>query len=523
MTAPYPVDTVESERDLQSRVARFGGLVFLGSLALMLAGLATRVAAHDVLAPGESTLPHELLHASTLALPLVAWLRCRANAMSRRAVEIVDAALTISTCLLYAALGRTGTSVTGAAITFSVALGVAYVVFGRSILVPSSFRRTLTISCAATAPAIAYFAMHAMPMAFTSRESENLFVAFGIGWCVFTIVASAANSRELYGLRARIREIGKLGQYTLAEKLGEGGMGTVYRATHAMLRRPAAIKLLQPDRSSAADLARFEREVQLTTRLAHPNTISIFDYGRTPEGVFYYVMEYLDGMDLDRLVESEGPLEPARVIRILSQVSGALAEAHTLGLVHRDIKPANIVLTERADEPDVVKVVDFGLVKTLEKADAQSSANVVAGTPMYMAPEAVTAASTIDGRADIYALGAVAYYLLTGKHVFEGQTVLEVCGKHVFERPEPPSQRLGKSLPADLERVVLDCLAKKPEERPASAAALRASLLACEDASRYDAAAARTWWRERGGILRASARTPVSGTAPTVTIELHGR
>jgi serine/threonine-protein kinase len=443
--------------------------------------------------------------------------------MGRRSVELVDAALTISTCVLGAALGRTGTSVTGAPVTFSVALAVAYVVFGRSILVPSSFRRTLWVSCAATAPAIAYFACRAMPMAFVSRRSEDLFVAFGVGWCVFTIVASAANSRQLYGLRAKIREIGKLGQYTLAEKLGEGGMGTVYRATHAMLRRPAAIKLLQPDRSSAADLARFEREVQLTTRLTHPNTISIFDYGRTPEGVFYYVMEYLDGMDLDRLVASEGPLEPARVIRILCQVSGALAEAHALGLVHRDIKPANIVLTERADEPDVVKVVDFGLVRTLEKSDADSTTAAVAGTPMYMAPEAVTSAAPIDGRADLYALGAVAYHLLTGTHVFEGKTIVEVCGKHVFEPPEPPSRRLRKPLPADLERIVLACLAKKPEDRPASASALRESLIACEDAPRYDAAAARKWWSERGATLRASARTLASERASSVTIELQGR
>ena len=229
-------------------------------------------------------------------------------------------------------------------------------------------------------------------------------------------------------------------------------MGVVYRATHAMLRRPAAIKLLLKDRVSETDLARFEREVQLTSRLAHPNTISIFDYGRTAEGVFYYVMEYLDGLDLQRLVEQVGPVEPARAIHILAQICGALAEAHALGLIHRDIKPANIVLTERPDEPDVVKVVDFGLVKRFGGNLAESAAgDAIIGTPLYMAPEAISQPDTIDGRSDLYAVGAVAYFLLTGQHVFQAATVIEICSKHMLETPVPPSQRLGKALPADLE------------------------------------------------------------------------
>jgi serine/threonine-protein kinase len=258
--------------------------------------------------------------------------------------------------------------------------------------------------------------------------------------------------------------------------------------------------------------------------LTHPNTISIFDYGRTDEGVFYYVMEYLDGMDLERLVEADGPVAPARAIHILAQVSGALAEAHALGLVHRDIKPANIVLTERADQPDVVKVVDFGLVKSLDVAEGELGGSV-AGTPLYMAPEAISSPDDVDGRADLYALGAVAYFLITGTHVFDAPTVLEVCTRHLSEAPVSPSDRLGKAVPADLEAIGLACLAKDRAARPTSAAALRDALLRCDDAERYDVEAAQTWWRGRGAELRASSKPARGGVTKGVTmaIDLRGR
>jgi serine/threonine protein kinase len=324
----------------------------------------------------------------------------------------------------------------------------------------------------------------------------------------------------LYSLRKQISEVRQLGQYTLQEKIGEGGMGVVYRATHAMLRRPAAIKLLLKERASEVDLVRFEREVQLTSRLTHPNTVSIFDYGRTSEGVFYYAMEYLDGMDLDRLIKTDGPLEAPRAIRILASVCGALEEAHALGLVHRDIKPANIVLTERPDEPDVVKVVDFGLVRSLgNQQDAASAFNAaIIGTPLYLAPEAATSPETVDGRADLYAVGAVAYFLLTGKPVFEAATVVELCSKHLLEQPIPPSKRLDKGLSPDLEALVLACLAKDREHRPSSAAALRAALLACEDSARYEPTAARAWWNNRGAELRARGNASGSESSPPTAV-----
>jgi len=437
-------------------------------------------------------------------------------------VEVIDAGLTIAACVLYAMLGMSASA--SLSVAFSVPLAMTYTLLGRSIIVPSSSLRTSLISAAGAAPTIVYFKTESVSAAFNqSPESGRVFVIFGTVWCLFAVFAATANSRQLYGLRAHIREIGKLGQYTLEEKIGEGGMGTVYRASHAMLRRPAAIKLLAKDRASEKDQARFEREVQLTSRLTHPNTIAIFDYGRTADGVFYYVMEYLNGLDLDRLVKEYGPLEPARAIHILVQVCGALGEAHALGLIHRDIKPANIVLTDRVDEPDVVKVVDFGLVKTLDTSSTESRSDVITGTPMYLSPEAITTPDAVDARTDIYALGAVAYFLLAGRDVFSGGSVVELLSRHMLQEPLPPSIHLPKALPSDLEQIVLKCLAKDPRGRPASASALLASLLACEDAPRYDRTTATAWWRERKAKRRLDGVHVAPGSPATMAVDFGGR
>jgi serine/threonine-protein kinase len=405
----------------------------------------------------------------------------------------------------------------------------------RAALIPSSPRRTIIITAMVGVPKILLSSLlvPAVGGGLAWRGANSgafpwLPTTSIMEWTIATITCTVI-SRVIYGLRAEVREARRFGQYVLERKIGEGAMGIVYRATHAMLRRPAAIKLLLKDRASEADLVRFEREVQLTSRLVHPNTISIFDYGRTAEGVFYYVMEYLDGLDLQSLVDQYGPVEPARAIHILAQVSGALAEAHALGLIHRDIKPANIVLTDRPDEPDVVKVVDFGLVRRFGGNLAESAAgDAIIGTPLYMAPETISQPDTVDGRSDLYAVGAVAYFLLTGRHVFEAASVLEVCSKHMLEAPVPPSQRLGKALPADLEAIVLACLAKNRNTRPASATVLRTTLLACADAGRNDVSAARAWWQARRASQkgRPSPVDPVddAGSRPaTMAIDLGGR
>jgi hypothetical protein len=311
-------------------------------------------------------------------------------------------------------------------------------------------------------------------------------------------VAMVFMAKQHTALQKAVLEAKQLGQYTLEEKLGSGGMGTVYRARHAMLRRPTAVKLLDLENISEAAVARFEREVQLTSALTHPNTVAIFDYGRTPEGIFYYAMEYLEGCNLDDLVTRYGPVPEARAVYLLRQVCGALAEAHAAGLVHRDIKPANIFLTSRGGLHDFVKVLDFGLVKALGgSGDANvTSANAVTGTPLYLSPEAVDRPDQVDARSDVYAIGAVGYFLLTGTPVFNGSSVMEICMKHVQTVPESLSDRLGKKISPELEKLILRCLAKSASERPADASELLRELAEYDGEGEWSAEQAAAWWAD---------------------------
>ncbi len=343
----------------------------------------------------------------------------------------------------------------------------------------------------------------------------------------FEIELKLAEQRELnhlvVELREEIREARQLGQYTLQAKIGEGGMGVVYRARHALLRRPTAIKLMCPDRSRSEDLIRFEREVRLTARLTHPNTVTIFDFGRTPEGVFYYAMELLEGGTLEDIIEVAGPQPPARVAQVMQAVAGALAEAHGIGLIHRDIKPANIMLCTKGGEYDVAKVLDFGLVKETHGGGAPSLTqdSQITGTPYYMAPETITDPQHVDGRADLYALGAVGYCLLTGHNVFEGRSSIEVMSQHLHREPTRPSLRLGAPLPTDLEDVLLACLKKAPAERPADAAALRKRLKACQGLGSWEPEDAQAWWDRHGEPIRTRRLVHDISGAQTVDIALH--
>jgi serine/threonine-protein kinase len=308
----------------------------------------------------------------------------------------------------------------------------------------------------------------------------------------------------------------------LVTKLGEGGMGEVYQATHAMLRRPTAVKLLQGAKSDDAQLARFEREVQLTAQLTHPNTIAVYDYGRTPTDVFYYAMEYVDGIDFAELVAKDGPLPPGRVVYLMQQVLGALSEAHSIELIHRDIKPANLMLCERGGISDFVKVLDFGLAKRLREDPELSGTNDLIGTPHYLAPEAMSG-EDVGPPADIYAVGAVMYFLLTGTTVFQADTVVEICSHHLRTRPTPPSERAAQPIPPELERVVLDCLEKQPEARPESAVALSVRLGALTGFEPWTQAEATRWWQERGEAVTAELRARRIEADRTIDVALANR
>ena len=334
-----------------------------------------------------------------------------------------------------------------------------------------------------------------------------LLVVSGAAVFAFTLLVDHLQAT----LRKNTLAARKLGQYVLIQEIGRGANGMVYRARHTLLRRPVAIKLLSPEVTNETTAARFEHEVQMTSQLTHPNTIAIYDYGRTPEGLFYYAMEYLSGIELDRLVREFGPQPEGRAIHILRQVCGSLAEAHRIGLIHRDIKPANIALTRRGDLCDFVKVLDFGLVKALHReVAAASTRNAIVGTPHFMSPEAVGTPDSVDVRSDIYCVGAVGYWLVTGQTLFENGPVESIMDQQVNVRPPLPSIRLGRRISSDLERVLMRCLEKNPQQRPQSAEELGSALAECVESERWTSDRARQWWEQHlaGLELRPAATMP---------------
>ena len=409
----------------------------------------------------------------------------------------VDRVGTFLTCAFYAGSGyfQELTGLPGVV----APLAVTHTLVARSVFVPSKPWSTMRIAIVASVPGVVIGAVQIQQLA---QRLPEVNVAFSIImltlWFVVGIAVSTVNSRVIFGLRTAMKEARKLGQYTLEEKIGAGGMGEVYKASHAFLRRPTAVKLLNPASMDATRVARFEREVQMTARLTHPNTIAIYDYGRTPDGVFYYAMEYLDGLTLDQLIKEDGPQRETRTVHILRQVCASLAEAHDVGLIHRDIKGANVILCERGGMSDVAKVVDFGLVKDLSAmggADAAlSGISSITGTPLYLSPEAIQNPQKVDARSDIYSVGVLAYHLLTGQHVFDGKNFVDICSKHLHVAPIPPSERVGRAMCPQLEATVLRCLEKDPTKRPATARELLLELSRthCKDSWTDDEA--RAWW-----------------------------
>jgi eukaryotic-like serine/threonine-protein kinase len=323
----------------------------------------------------------------------------------------------------------------------------------------------------------------------------------------------------------------RLGQYRLEHKVGEGGMGVVYRAQHALLRRPTAIKLLLPSKASPAAIALFEQEVQLTSRLTHPNTIQIYDYGHTDDGIFYYAMEYLDGLNLKEFVHREGPIHPGRIVAILTQICGALGEAHRTGLVHRDIKPANVFLTNRGGCPDWVKVLDFGLVTPLTNGlpapSDQATRRWLAGTPNYMAPETFHAPGQIDPRSDIYSLGAVGWFLLTGKELFAGLALEEIKEQHNTRLVALATATASQATNASLANILIDCLKPDPGDRPQTVTVLLERLERCPERASWQPQDAALWWdrflRDPPSVINPHPHTPSPPLGRTLEVDLHAR
>lgn len=374
-----------------------------------------------------------------------------------------------------------------------------------TVVVPTPPRRAVVAALASVSSVPVVIGI-SMTVYTTSFKPDPLQFFF---WLVFpyllVVIMSYVGARVVYGLGTEVSRARELGSYRLVERLGQGGMGEVWRAKHRMLARPAAIKLIRPSLSqdgrpgvSEDAVRRFEREAQAIARLRSPHTVELFDFGIADDGAFYYVMELLDGVDVDRLVRRSGPVPAERAIHVLRQVCHSLSEAESCGLVHRDIKPGNIFLCRYGEDYDFVKVLDFGIVKTEKSTGdtgpALTMENAVQGTPAFIAPEQALGGTNLDGRADIYATGCVAYWLLTGQLVFTAETPMALLLHHARTSPTPPSVRTELPIPPALDQIVLSCLAKDPLERPQSARELSRRLAEVDVVSAWTEERARDWW-----------------------------
>ncbi len=500
--------TTDSREFLQQRVAAFGRTVAVILLLSLIGRLLLGVAF--------GYLRGEVAHASFWAhavswIPVACvWLICRSRPLQTRTIQIVEGIGLVLTSIALVAMGANLPAAAGAATT--TAYSLSFGLIARAIFVPSTARHTTWLGLAIGIPLVVAVYLNFLTVDLDVWNSHGFFrviedrstlarsqsIQIGFAWSLTTLLAAWA-TRVIYGLRKDVRDAKKLGQYMVEEKLGEGGMGTVYRAQHGLLKRPTAIKLLSPERNAPEDIDRFRREVQMTAKLRHPNTVTIYDYGCTEDGTFYYAMELLDGVTLLEIVQADGQLPESRVIHIMRQCAMALHEAHAIGLVHRDIKPNNIMMTQQGGAHDVTKVLDFGLVKNVDsKVDTTKTwTEAIIGTPRFMSPEQILDPPSVDARSDLYALGAVGYYLLTGRFVFEGTNPIEICAQHLSAIPEPPSAVVERDINSDLERIIMRCLEKKRDNRPASAAEIAEQLHGLP-IDRWSQPHAAQWWERAG-------------------------
>lgn len=379
---------------------------------------------------------------------------------------------------------------------YAVSLPWAFLIIVYGVFIPNTGQRcAAVVGVMAVTPLVISVANGLADKATEGHSHANYL--FVVGICMAAAAAIAVyGSHRIEVLRREAVEARRLGPYRLSHKLGEGGMGEVWRAEHRLLKRPCAVKFVRPELAADPAVAsRFAREVHAVTGLTHPNTVRVYDYGRAADGAFYYVMEYLPGPTLDRLIRDRGPLPPGRAVYLLRQVCGALAEAHAAGLIHRDLKPGNVLVTSIGGQQDVAKLLDFGLVHDLAVSDDDrlTRAGSVLGTPAYMCPEQAAGEAAIDARGDVYSLGAVAFFAVTGRPPFDAPTVGKLLAAHLTQTP-PRAGDVNPAVPADLSTVIERCLAKEPGERFPSVADLDRALAGCGCAGDWSAEAAAKWW-----------------------------
>ena len=472
--------------------------------------------------------PWPALHVAGFGLLLAVGFTAVAVRMAGRPEQLVDASagFFLLNCFLAAVLTQWVPPPITPRLSWLAVLVLIY-----PAIVPLSPRRTLLISLAAATMdpiGLGIAVLRGVPF----DHSPFYFVWSFLPTYLCAVIA-VVPAKVIRSLGQQVRQARELGSYRLEALLGRGGMGAVYRASHQMLARPAAVKIIRPEvlgEHTAAKarviLERFRREAEASATLRSPHTISLYDFGMAQDGTFFLVMELLEGLDLERLVERYGPLPPERVVHLLRQVCHSLEEAHRRGMVHRDIKPSNIFTCRMGLEVDFVKVLDFGLVKLQEDEGADAvkltAPNATAGTPAFIAPEVAHGGRPVDARVDIYALGCVAYWLLTGQLVLEARNPLQQLLQHINDVPVPPSRRIELPIPAALDEVVLACLAKDPAGRPASAAELATRLEQAIGPARWSVERAGAWWErhhpETVELPEADAREPGSAQATTLEV-----
>jgi serine/threonine-protein kinase len=503
LIVPAGSDTLGGSPFVQARLALLGKTVFLLAFGFLIV-----INAALLLGGGLAVLPAllnqtNLFHLLAVSVMATLWVVARLRPWSLRTLGALDAG-----SLVLAGSGLAGMAAQPDERQLMAGLfALSVTMMARAVLIPSTARRTFVLSWTAAAPLLAVaLVFHASAIPGFSHEFLKLVATLNaLLWMIISTTLATVTSATIYGLRQQVKAASEIGPYTLEERIGRGGMGEVWRARHRMLIRPAAVKLVNvrelgsgSDRGSELRLRRFEREARATANLKSPHTVELYDFGVTDDGTLYYVMELLDGMDLETLVASHGPVPAERVIHLLLQVCASLDDAHGNGVVHRDIKPANIVVSRLGSEWDFVKVLDFGLVKLesarkTEESVKLTAENNVSGTPAFLAPEIVLGEAS-DHRVDLYSLGCVAYWLVTGKLVFEGPGTVRVMSDHIHTVPPPPSSRTELPIPPALEALILECLQKDPEKRPASASVVRSRLREIAVETPWTRKRAEEWW-----------------------------